>query len=279
VGAVHLVLGLALGLGQLVLGLLGRSKALVLAAIYALQHSISAAALLAGDGCATGPDEAQGRGKLTFVLTGGTSLLVFVAVAALCSAVAHSLLEHRQRPPTALALWATVGSVAICWLMRRSAACLARNRPGPATRAHLHNLRLHLVALLVVAAATLVARNGALVMDTLVAALEAVCVVWAAGRSLRQAVRGLMDASVEPGVVHQIAAAASRVEPVLAVESVRATRAGQRVAVSLVVGLPGGMSMAAASRLRPRIRAAIAETGVETGEVLVAFSAPEAWRP
>lgn len=276
IGRIHLAAGLVLAASKLTVGIVSRSKALAVSAMFALQDSVSAGVMLLGATVLRRPptdSRPYGFGKVGFIVAGGASILVVSGVVALCGAILHSLLEHRQRVPEETGLWVAFAGVVASWLVTRQASCLARHLSDPMVSAHATSTRSHLVASLVVAAAVMVARTGATTVDLVVAVLEVGYVIAAAGAALKRVVRGLMDASIERERVEALRAAVLQLDEVMEVGSVRAVRSGRDISVCLAVGLSGTMKIQSADTLRDRIESAVGGTVVDAGEVLVELRA------
>ena len=114
-------------------------------------------------------------------------------------------------------------------------------------------------------------RDGLLLLDSLVALCCALYVASASGVALRQAIRGLMDASVDESALEMIHAAVDAVDGVLGVPSLVAIRCGRATHVTAKVAVSRATTMDAAGRIRDRIATAVGRQTDDVTEVLVEF--------
>jgi cation diffusion facilitator family transporter len=275
----HLLASLILMVAKISFGIVSGSKALVVSAIYSLQECVSAATFLltirARNQRGHRRTDAHGLGKITFLVAGGMSILIFLGVAGFCSAILHSLLEHRQRAPQTLALWMALVSAGACWFMSYHARRTDRAGLDPSLRAHAAHCQYDLYASLAVLGSVLAAKMGYQLVDSFVALIQAAHVVICACLALGDAVKGLMDASISAEKIAEIDLVLRDVDGVLEVSSIRAVRSGQKVSLSAVVVLHRTTPIEEADALRDRIEAAVRQRIGEVGEVLVGFCAME----
>ena len=277
----HLTVGVILMLAKITLGLLFGSKALVVAAMFSGQHCIWAVIVLVRMKLGAKPTSQKhpfGFGKVEFVVAGCMSLLVLIAVVVLCGTITHSVLEHQQRAPSALAIWVALAVALICSVLSRKTRTSAKGNDRSALGTLADLGRADALASLLVAASVVVAKMGYELIDSTVAVGEAVYVVWCAGRMFHHATRGLMDASVGFRTIAKIEAAIREVDGVFDVSFVKAVQSGQSILASTVVQLSDAMTIAEADRVRERIGAVLSRRVDHMGQVLVGFETRDEYR-
>jgi divalent metal cation (Fe/Co/Zn/Cd) transporter len=128
-------------------------------------------------------------------------------------------------------------------------------------------------ASLAVMGSVIAAQRGCLYFDFLAAVIQAAHVVWCACLFLDDAIKGLMDASIDARQLAQIERSLRGTEGVLDVSSLKAVKSGQQISISVVLVLPYNLSIAEAGILRERVIAALRQKVAHVGEVLVGFQA------
>jgi cation diffusion facilitator family transporter len=273
-GYVYLAISLVLMAAKISLGIVSGSKALVVSAMLSMQDCVWAGIVLVRSKTtrrSASQKHPFGLGKVEFIVAGWMSLLVLVGVAVLCGTIAHSLLEHRQRAPGILAMWVALVSAAVCLAVSRQSRRSTKRTDNSALDSYADLIRADAFASVVVAGSVIVARMGFELIDSVVAAGEALFVVWCAARLLHGSVRGLLDASVGLEKIAEIEAAVRETDGVFDVCSVRAVQSGQEVLATVVVDLPDAMTIAEADEVRWRIGALLRRRLDEVGQVLVGF--------
>lgn len=271
--ATRLALGsLALGLAVLALkaaawAASGGSAALYADALESVVNVAAAAAALAAVRVAARPADANhpwGHAKAEYVSAVMEGALVVVAATLILQEAYAAAVAGRAGfgavPPAAFALSAAATALNAgwaAWLGRRAAAL--RSPALAADAAHLWSDVATSVG--VVAGVALAAATGLWWLDPALAAATALAVLRSGWRLLRGSLGGLMDESVDPGLMTRIrvalrASAAGAVEA----HDLRARRAGPTTFVELHLVVPGGMTVEEAHAICDRVEAALDAT-------------------
>ena len=202
-------------------------------------------------------------------------LIVLAALAILRAAWAGYLAPKPLDAPLAglaVSALATAVNGLWCWFL------LGRGRRwrSPALVADGRHLLADVVSSAgVLAGVGLVAATGWLALDSLLAALVALNILWSGWRLVRQSVGGLMDEAAGPEVLARIRAAiADRADGALEAHDLRTRHAGRSTFVDFHLVVPGEMRVAEAHAICDRIEAAL-RADVE-GAVVTIHVEPEA---
>ncbi len=274
IGLSHLCIDLVLTVLMVAVGIITGSKALAVSSIYSMRDFILGGIVLIntqqGDKTLL-RDRAYDYGKLEYLVITGMSVLIFLAVTVSCFTILHSVLEHRQRPPGIFALWAALGSVVVCWIMARQARCAAQRSDNLAMSTYAQNKSGHMWVAVVVAASVAASRWGYVLIDPITAVFQAVSVAWCTGGILRQSVRGLLDASIGDSAAHSIKKMVQDIDGVKDVYWLQGFQRGHRMSISMMVAVPGNMTMTWASGIRKQITEEVCRMSCHVDEVLVEF--------
>ena len=269
-GRHHLILCLFMLAAKVSVGLLTGSKSLMAAGLFSLQVALSATILMVG----SRREEklirrgiAAPAGKQRFLVAGAMGVVIFLGVAALGIEVLHNLLYHRQLAPSPSALGMALVCAVISMVMDRSAGHAARQADTPLSRDHAAHVRSDLLVSAAVAGSVVAGQFGVIVADFIVAVTATAYLVLHAGRVLRAAAWGLMDASISAANLARVVAAARRVDAVSGILKARGVDSGRGVSISLVLGLPAEMTIAEAEKLRECVVANIRKKEPYVGEI------------
>jgi cation diffusion facilitator family transporter len=150
---------------------------------------------------------------------------------------------------------ATALNVAWCFLLFR----VGRRRRSPALLADARHLLTDVVTSVgVLAGVALVAATGWLVLDSLIAALVSLHILWWGWTLMRQSIGGLMDEAVSNEVLDKIRHAISKeAEGALEAHDLRTRHAGRTTFIEFHLVVPGSMSVAESHAICDRIEEAL----------------------
>jgi cation diffusion facilitator family transporter len=262
-------------------GSASESKALMMSAVLSLLAGLSAAALLLESRAAQRARRQRlrhGPSKHEIVVAGAMSLVVIVGVVGLCGSLLHDLIHHRQHAPCTSGRWYGLIAVYGPWLVLLAASTTRKDSPqGQWSPSELlWHWKIDLLGSVVVFFALLVSRHdGFLLLDSLVALCCAAYAIGASSVALREAIRGLMDASVGDAETEVIRAAVKGVDGVRGVPSLVAIRCGRAIHVTAKVELAHTTRMGEAGRIRDLIAVAVEQQMEDVTEVLVELAPVE----
>jgi cation diffusion facilitator family transporter len=165
------------------------------------------------------------------------------------------------RPPDAPGLGLAVSAIATACNAAWAALLFRRGRDArsPALVADAHHLMADVVTSLgVLAGVGLVVLTGILWLDSLVAALTALNILWSGWRLMRASVAGLMDEAPPPELLDRIRALVSRhAEGAIEAHDLRTRRAGRVIFIEFHLVVSGEMRVIDAHAICDRIEAGL----------------------
>jgi len=204
---------------------------------------------------------------LSAVLEG---VLIVIAALAILRKAYLGYLEPQPLGAPALGLAingiATVINGVWCYLLFR----VGRRRRSPALLADAHHLLTDVITSLgVLIGVALVAVTGWLVLDSIIAGLVALHILWWGWVLMRQSIGGLMDEAVSNEVLEKIRQAISKeAEGALEAHDLRTRLAGCTTFIEFHLVVPGTMSVADSHAICDRIEAALKE-GVHDATITI----------
>ena len=193
---------------------------------------------------------------LSAVLEG---VLIVVAALAIMRKAYLGYLDPQPLDAPALGLaingLATVINAAWCLLLFR----VGRRPRSPALLADAHHLMTDVVTSVgVLIGVSLVAVTGWLVLDSIIAGLVALHILWWGWVLMRQSIGGLMDEAVSKDVLEKIRQAISKEgEGALEAHDLRTRHAGRTIFIEFHLVVPGRMSVAESHAICDRIEEAL----------------------
>lgn len=186
---------------------------------------------------------------------------VLIVVAALAILRKAYLGYSDPRPLDAPALGLAINGVATvinavwCLLLFR----VGRRRRSPALLADAHHLLTDVITSVgVLAGVALVALTGWLVLDSLIAALVALHILWWGWVLMRRSIGGLMDEAVPNDVLEKIRQAISKeAKGAIEAHDLRTRHAGRTTFIQFHLVVPGTMSVADSHTICDRIEEAL----------------------
>lgn len=193
---------------------------------------------------------------LSAVLEG---VLIVVAALAILRKAYLGYLEPRPLDAPALGLaingLATLVNGGWCFLLFRT----GRRRRSPALLADAHHLFTDVVTSIgVLVGVALVTVTGWLVLDSLIAALVALHILWWGWQLMRQSIGGLMDEAVSKELLAKIRQAISaEAEGALEAHDLRTRQSGRTTFIEFHLVVPGKMSVAESHDICDRVEEAL----------------------
>jgi cation diffusion facilitator family transporter len=216
-----------------------------------------------------------GHHKVEYLSAVMEGVLIVIAALAILRKAYFGFFEPQPIGAPALGLAingvATVINVVWCFLLFR----VGRKRRSPALLADAHHLFTDVITSLgVLAGVALVAFTGWLVLDSIIAGLVALHILWWGWVLMRQSIGGLMDEAVSKDVLEKIRQAISKeAEGALEAHDLRTRQAGRTTFVEFHLVVPGTMSVDDSHAICDRIEAAL-KADVE-GAVVTIHVEPE----
>lgn len=259
------VLNLGLVLVKLAAGVLGHSTALIADAFHSLSDLASDLVVLFGYRVGRMPEDDQhpyGHGKVETLCTAVVGGILIAAGLGLGgSAIVALLTGAPARPPAAVALWAALASVLLKELLYQWTARVAASAESRLILANAWHHRSDAFSSVAALVGVAGARWGAGWMDAaaaLVVCLFVVKVGWDLGW---QAVRDLVDTSLDTGLTSRIAELVSGVEGVRRFHDLRSRRLGKDILVDVDVEVDPDLNVIQGHDVARAVRAALL-TGV-----------------
>ena len=241
-GWIAVASNLALAIFKLIVGILSGSKAVIGDALYSFKDFFVALFVLIGIGISgKSPDEHHpyGYGKIEFVAIFLISLLIILGTFFL---FIHSfrdvwmVLHGKTQPhPKLIAFWAAVISVVANYKLSGYLHCVGERMKSPAMLANAKHNHSDATASAFVAGAVLLTNFGWSIVDPLVAVIETVDLIFLCVSMMKDALRSLLDSSLQGDVIRRIEATAQIVPGVRRVASLHARKVGQNIWVDMVI--------------------------------------------
>jgi cation diffusion facilitator family transporter len=269
IGAVtNLVLALVKG----VFGIFAHSQALVADALHSLSDLLTDALVLVA--VRMGAQEADadhpyGHGRFETLATVLLGLILIGAGLGIAINAAVRLAAGEIPLPTWPALVAAAFSIgANEWLFRIQIR-IGREFKASSVIANAWHHRTDALSSVAALAGIAGSMMGWIVLDTVAAVAVALMVVWAGGKLGWDAIRELVDTSLDPDEVDRIQRQILRIEGVQAVHNLRTRRMGPEALVDVHIQVPGTVSVSEGHQIAERVRRHLIENRPEVSEVLV----------
>lgn len=227
---------LSLAIYKLIIGLLGRSAALIADAVHSFADVLGSATIVVVTRVARKrPDDRfpYGRGKAEFL--GAIyvyTVLTFLAIAIIVGAI-KAMASGRTTPPLFVTVLGALVSVMYNYLMYKYCACVGKRLNSPAIMADAFENRADAIS----SAACIGGIIAAIVIHPIcdaIAALAVGCIIlYNCQEQLRGAARGLMDSGLEEEEVEQLRQRALAHPEVVGVRFLRSRENGARFWVDL----------------------------------------------
>lgn len=272
-GWVGLVINLALSAAKLVAGVVGHSQAVVADAVHSLSDTVTDVALIFGVRYWSAPaDDDHPHGHRRFE----TLVTVFIGLMVAAAAVgigwdAITSFGRPSHPPSAIALVAALGSIAVKEALYQWTARMGRANRSPALIANAWHHRTDALSSIPVAVAVIVAMvdHRLAVVDRIGALVVAVFVLHAAFRIVRPALDELVDAGAPSAHRRELERLALDVDGVRAAHALRTRYIGSELAVDVHVEVDRDLSVADGFAIARKVKKDLLEHGPDVADVVV----------
>jgi len=276
-GWIAVVSNLALAIFKLIVGILSGSKAVIGDALYSFKDFFTALVVLAGiriSGKPADENHPYGHGKIEFVAIFLISLLIIIGTFFL---FIHSVKDvwmvfrgEANPHPKFIAFWAAVISVIANYKLSGYLHCVGERMKSPAMLANAKHNHADAISSGFVAGAVLLTTLGWTIVDPLVAVIETVDLIFLCVFMMKDAVRSLLDSSLDSGVISQIESTACIVPGVRKVTSLNARKIGQSIWVDMVIKIDHRQTLEDGHRISRQIEETLLKRMCNIGGVHIA---------
>jgi cation diffusion facilitator family transporter len=251
---------LGLAIYKLLVGMLGRSSALVADALHSFADVIgSTGILIATKSSARAPDERFpfGRGKAEFI--GAVfvyTVLLFFGGGIIISAL-RKILNPALEAPHVVTLLGAVVSVLYNFVMYKYATCVGRRNHSPAILADAFENRADAISSVACIAGIFGAMYIHPAADPLAAIAVGLIIIWNCQEQLREATSGLMDGGLNESDCELVRRAVLARPGVLAISFLRTRQTGARYWIDLGIEVAPDLPVEAADRIAQATRDAV----------------------
>lgn len=276
-GWIAVVSNLALAIFKLIVGVLSGSKAVIGDALYSFKDFFTALVVLAGIRISGKPPDENhpyGHGKIEFVAIFLISLLIIVGTFFL---FIHSVRDvwmvfrGEAQPHTAfIAFWAAVISVIANYKLSGYLNCVGQRMNSPAMLANAKHNHSDAISSFFVAVAVLLTSFGWSIVDPLTAVIETVDLIFLCFSMMKDAIRSLLDSSLDGNVIRQIESTAQLVPGVRRVTSLNARKVGQNIWVDMVIKIDPRQTLDTGYRISRQVEETLTKRMRNIGGVNIA---------
>lgn len=271
---ISLAVNLALGILKATIGVFGKSRALMAAALYSVNDVLSSIIVMVSLRIAKRPADEEhpyGHNKAEYIAIGVVSAILAVGVLFVLFHSISDIVTGPDGAPHFIAFVVAALSFATSTFLTRYAQCAARCSSSPVlhtSAAHNHADAVSSVAVMIGVGSALM---GLHLLDPLVAVFETVHIMWLSGTLFGRSLGGLMDSALPREMVERVTTACLTVPGVREVVELRSRQAGSESWVDLIVGVPAGTSVREASAICEAAKKAILEEMGPTVTAQVGF--------
>jgi cation diffusion facilitator family transporter len=233
---------LFIALFKVVIGLTGGSKAMLGSALYSLTDVVSAFLLIVSLRVSSRPPDAEhpyGYGKIEHVVSLLISLLVLLGTVAVLLVSTFSLFRMDLQPLHWIGLWASLACLCLSQIVYRLVICAGKQSNSPAMITHAKHVRLDSISTIAVIVAILAAEVGFRQLDSIIAILEAVHILFECSKMMHRSINRLMDASIDKEYVGRIHTIVSQDPNVRAVTDIKGKHSGRGISLDIEILLDG----------------------------------------
>ncbi|MEG3620326.1 magnetosome biogenesis CDF transporter MamM [Magnetovibrio sp. PR-2] len=274
IGWVGLVTNSVLMLLKAFVGLVSGSQAMVADAMYSAKDVVGSLMAIVGMTVSERPldrDHPYGHGKIEFILSLFVSVIfILIAGYLLVHAVTTLMDESSHRAPHLIALWAALLVVIINVVMYFYSRCVSIETNSPLVRTLAKHHHGDAASSGLVAAGIIGAHYLNMPwIDTAVAALETLHLMYMGGHVFWDSAKGLMDRSVNKGTRAKITELAESVEGVSSVTMLRTRHVGQYIHVEMTVAVASDMLVMEAFEVSEAVKEKIIHNIPRVGAIQV----------
>ncbi|HIJ83865.1 MAG: cation diffusion facilitator family transporter [Magnetococcales bacterium] len=275
VGWIGLATNLVLSVLKLFIGTFSGSHALVADGLYSAKDVVTSSVIIVGLKVSRKPLDQEhpfGHGKVEFLLSLAISLVLLIVTGLLFYFSAGNLLDGNHNAPHLIALWTALLSVGVNWFMHRYTHCVSHEINSPVVKLlSKHHLTDGYSSMAVAVGIVGSHYLGMPWLDTAVAMLESVHLIYLSGEIFWNAFSGLMDTAAPKKVVERIRKEALQIQGVQDVGEVRTRQVGQELWITLIIGVDPELTLVKAKALAMRVEEALVTSIPHVGDVGVQF--------
>ncbi len=274
IGWIGLVGSAVLMVMKAFVGLVAGSQAMIADAMYSAKDVVSSLLVIVGMAMSEKSLDRKhpyGHGKVEFILSMFVSVIFMVVTGFLMFHALATLLDDEvHRAPHLIALWTALLAVAVNMTMYFYSKCVFIETNSPLVRTLAKHHHADAAASGAVAAGIVGAHYMNMPwLDTVVAALETMHLMYLGGDVFRDAVRGLMDRTIEVPHRSRIMELVENVKGVEKVKSLRTRYVGQDIFAEIVIGVGSGLSVYQACAIGDAVKENLARTIPGIGSIKI----------
>jgi cation diffusion facilitator family transporter len=254
---------LALAIHKLVVGLLGRSTALVADAVHSFGDVLGSTSVVISTRMAGKQPDRKfpfGRGKAEFVSAVFVYVMLLLLAAGIVFTSVRSILRGDISPPHLVTAASAVVSVLYNYLMYKFTTCVGRRNSSPAILADAFENRADAIASAAVILGIVAARFIHPICDPIAALIVGLIIFWNCQEQLRKAAEGLMDRGLPPEDLDAIGKCAAAQPGVVGVAFLRTRQTGVRYWIDIGVEVSPELTVDAADEIVGAVRNAVSAT-------------------
>jgi cation diffusion facilitator family transporter len=254
---------LALAIHKLVVGLLGRSTALVADAIHSFGDVLGSTSVVISTRMAgKHPDRKFpfGRGKAEFVSAVFVYVMLLLLAGGIIFTSLRAILQGDVTPPHLITAASAIVSVLYNYLMYKFTTCVGRRNTSPAILADAFENRADAIASLAVIGGIVAARFIHPICDPIAALLVGIVILWNCQEQLRKAAEGLMDRGLPQEDIAAIGQCVAAQPGILNVAFIRSRQTGVRYWIDLGIEVSADLTVDAADEIVHAVRNAVSST-------------------
>jgi cation diffusion facilitator family transporter len=240
-GLTAIFVNLALAVFKLIIGIVSGSKAVIGDSFYSFKDFLTSVVVFVGGRVSGKPADENhpyGHGKIEFVAIFLISILIIIGTFFL---FIHSIKDvwHAYtggiQPPKFIAFWAAIISMVANYKLSGYLYCVGNRSKSLSILANAHHNHSDAISSAMVAVAILATRFGFYFADPLVAVIETIDLIRLCWVMMNDALKGIMDSSVDDGILKRVEWSAGLVPGVRRISSVKARKVGQDIWLDIVI--------------------------------------------
>jgi cation diffusion facilitator family transporter len=254
---------LALAIHKLVVGILGRSTALIADAIHSFGDVLGSTSVVISTRMAGKQPDRRfpfGRGKAEFVSAVFVYVMLLLLAGGIIFSSVRTILQGEISPPHLVTAASAVVSVLYNYLMYKFTTCVGQRNSSPAILADAFENRADAIASLAVIGGIVAARLIHPICDPIAALIVGIIIFWNCQEQLRKAAEGLMDRGLPEQDVNAIGKRAAAQPGVLKVKFIRSRQTGVRYWIDLGIEVKAELTVEEADEVVSAVRGAVSSS-------------------
>ncbi|ERP31062.1 cation diffusion facilitator family transporter [Chitinivibrio alkaliphilus] len=261
-----------LAIGKILVGLLGRSSALVADGVHSVSDIGTTLIAFVGIRMSTkesDEDHPYGHEKIEAALTKIVATLLFITAVYICIQSYHGVRTPADTPPDAITLWVALISLGMKELLFRYTMRGAKKIQSNAMRADAWHNRSDALSSLASFIGILGARFGVGVLDPIMGMAIGVYLAKLAIQIYIESFQELIDTAADKSVVRRIRGYIATTEGVGGIDSLKTRRHGNRIFVDVEISVDGTLSLFEAHHIAAEVHQGIEEVFQEVKHCMV----------